>query len=158
LDEESVNLMSEKQRISNETKFEQIGNLNPKHKRPISITILSIIICISGVVFMAAVGVFFSGSDALLFLVSDFGVLPMPSVITGIMIILTGVILIAAGVGIWRLRLWGFALGLTVSFFLIAIALLAVDFTSFAFIRGVIVVVYLLAVRRNFNASTNKKK
>ncbi len=138
--------------------YQQAENLGEKRKHSIIVRILAVVVAISGFVFMLTASLFFAGSNALVFLVSDFGVLPLPIAITGLVVFGVGLILVGVGVGIWRLRLWGWILGLAVSSFLIAIAVLALDFTSFAFIRGVIVVAYLLAIRGYFQRPLNQKR
>jgi len=87
-----------------------------------------------------------------------FAVLPMLHAITAIVIMIIGLVLICTGVGISRLRQWGWSLGPIVSIFLAAIAVLTLDFTSFEFIRGVIVVACLLAFRRYFSQRNVSKE
>jgi hypothetical protein len=128
----------------------QIENLAEKRKRSIIVRILAVVVAISGFVFMLTAILFFAGSTALVFLVADFGVLPLPYAVTGIVVFGVGLILMYVGVGIWRLRLWGWVLGLAVSVFLIAVSVLNLDFVSFSFIRGVIVTAYLLGIRDQF--------
>jgi hypothetical protein len=61
-----------------------------------------------------------------------------------------GLINIGTGVGVWRLKNWGLALGLAVSLAQVAIGAMANDFSSFIFIRGAIVFVFLMRTRDLF--------
>gem|GEM_PF-4917273 len=142
--------MAKQSTVSKQVNHKQTENLGEKRKRSIIVRVLAVIVIISGFVFMLTAGLFFAGSNALVFLVSDFGVLPLPIAITGLVVFGVGLILVGVGVGIWRLRIWGWILGLAVSFFLIVVSVLNLDFVSFSFIRGVIVVAYLLVIRDQF--------
>jgi hypothetical protein len=70
--------------------------------------------------------------------------------LSGIIVLIIGLIIMGLAVGLWHLRMW--ALVLTLLFLLIELVLygLAGDFISFGFIVSLILLIYLLAVSRHF--------
>jgi lysylphosphatidylglycerol synthetase-like protein (DUF2156 family) len=139
--------------IDSKKKEENVGSKisSAARKRRLRVRILSIIVGISGFILILATGLVFAGSNSLRFLLSDFGILPLPLVAIGLLIIAIGVGFIATGAGLWRFRKWAFALGIVLSLIDVVISVLARDFTSFPFIRGVIVLVALLGFRHDFS-------
>lgn len=119
-------------------------------KRGLRDSLISIIVGVSGVILVSATLLYFAGADSLTFLISDFGILPLPHAADGLLVIGIGIGFVAVGAGLWRLRLWAFTIGIALSLIDVVISALAHDFTSFTFIRGVIVLVYLLRVRHDF--------
>ena len=120
-------------------------------KRGLRDSLISIIVGVSGFILILAKALPTVGIHSLSFLVSDFGILHLPQLDIGLLVIAIGIGFIAVGAGLWRLRKWAFALGLILSLIDVVISVFAHDFTSFTFIRGVIVLVYLLRVRHDFS-------
>jgi hypothetical protein len=114
------------------------------------IKILAAVVAISGVGEVLAAVLYIAGSRALVFLVSGFGDLGLSVPLAELVVVLFGLFTIGAAAGIWSLRPWGLALGLGVSLVAIVVGLLARDFASFIFIRGVIVFVVLVRIRKLF--------
>jgi hypothetical protein len=118
--------------------------------RPWRVKWLAVVLYLFGGVLVLAGVLSYSSSKPLDFLLSGFGIFPVPQAVIGLVVISIGLINIGTGIGVWRLKNWGLALGLAVSLVQVAIGALANDFSSFIFIRGVIVLVLLLRTRDLF--------
>lgn len=100
---------------------------------------------------LLAAGLILTKSSSLSFLLSGFRILGgIPRILAATLIIVFGLLLILVAVGIWYRRMWAFVLGLILSLAQILISMLGHDFTSFIFIRGLVVFVFLLTSRRYF--------
>ena len=122
-----------------------------QHKRGLRDSIVSVIVSVSGFILVFAKVLPSIGIHSLSFLVSDFGIIPLPQLDLGLLVMAIGIGFIAVGSGLWQLKKWAFALGILLSLIDVVISVLARDFTSFTFIRGVIVLVYLLRIRNAFS-------
>jgi hypothetical protein len=135
------------------------SNLNEKNletntrsasnRRTPRLSLFSIIIAISGSLLISAAILFTGGSHALVFLVPDFGILALPNGVTLLLVIANGVGFIATGVGLWFLKKWAFELGIVLSLIDVATNYFANDIGSFTFIRGAIILIYLVKTRRD---------
>jgi hypothetical protein len=118
--------------------------------RPWRVKWLAAVLYIFGGVLVVAGALSYLSSNPLGFLLSGFGVLPMPQAAIGMVAMSIGLLNIGTGVGVWRIQSWGLALGLAVSLVQLAIGALANDYTSFIFIRGLIVLFLLMRTRDLF--------
>jgi uncharacterized membrane protein (DUF2068 family) len=132
----------------NEKNFET-NTRSASNRRPPRLSLFSIIIAISGSLLVLAAIPFTGGSHALVFLIPDFGILALPNAVTIMLVIANGVGFIVTGVGLWYLKKWAFELGIVLSLIDVATNYFANDISSFTFIRGAIVLIYLVRTRRD---------
>ncbi len=112
---------------------------------------LAVVMGASGLILMLAAALYISaGPNVLAFLLDGFDVIPIPTVDIGIFVVILGAAMIPAAVGIWRLYRWAFVLGISISIVEILIGLLAGQYTSFEFIRGAVVMLWLNGTRHLF--------
>jgi hypothetical protein len=116
------------------------------------LVIIAGLVGLGGLVLILAAVLALSGSTVLDFLIPGFGILPLPRVDTGLVIVTLGLVTLGVSVGLWRLKTWAFILGLLVSSVVIIISVLSTDFFSFELIRALILFVYLLRFRYYFRA------
>jgi hypothetical protein len=116
------------------------------------VKILAAVVAISGVVEVLSAALYIAGSHALVFLLAGFGDLGLALPLTELVVLLFGFATMGAAVGLWKLRRWGWALGLGVSLASILVGLIARNLTSFIFIRGVVVLVALVMIRDLFRS------
>jgi hypothetical protein len=133
---------------------------NSKHPRPTSprkVVILAAIVGISGILEALVGALLTSGSITLAFLVSDFRSVGQAIGGFGPLVAGFGLVTIVASAGLWRGKPWAFALALVLSLVEIALGGVAHDFVSFTFIRGVVVLLYLVRVRDYFLRSVTEE-
>ena len=121
--------------------------------RPIIVSILAILIILVGLLFIVIGIIGLIGSAALFY--SQFqNIAPLTAVFSAILLVV-GLILLVSGLGLWRLQLWAWALALIVVIFSLIgeVGRYAVErgtFSTFSFILEVVLLIYLLAVRKHF--------
>lgn len=121
--------------------------------RPIIVSILAILIVLVGLLFIVIGIIGLIGSAALLYTQFQ-NIAPLTAVASAILLVV-GLILLVSGLGLWRLQLWAWALALIVVILslLSEVARFAVQggtFSSFSFILEVVLLIYLLAVKKHF--------
>lgn len=128
----------------------QAPTATPVVRRTRAVALLAILVGISGGVEVLAGALILSGSSALTFLVSDFQLLGQPLGGLGPVVVGLGLATVGLAVGLWRLRAWALGLGVALSVLAVVLGGIAHDYGSFTFIRGIVVLVYLLRVRGDF--------
>jgi hypothetical protein len=128
-----------------------LGEEGKARGRNKTIALTTIIVGISGAVLVLTGGLELAGNSTLGFLLSGLGFLnKLPDFTAGMSVIILGLALVWTAVGLWRLKMWALITGLTISLLQILISLSSHDFTSFIFIRGVIVFALLLRFQGYF--------
>ena len=114
--------------------------------RPIVVSILAILIILVGLLFLflGVIGLIATYYVAF----SQFQSLAPVTLTVSLILLVIGGIFMISGVGLWRLRLWAWALALIVVIF--ALLSEAIRFTAFSFIIELVLLIYLLAVRKHF--------
>jgi uncharacterized membrane protein (DUF2068 family) len=118
--------------------------------RPLGVAILAVLLGIYGVL-VAIGGVLLLASVAVVSFLgvsSSFG--GLSHAVLGAIVLIIGLIILGVALGLWHLRLWALVLALLFTIIEVIVAALAGNFVSFAFIFGLILFVYLLAVSRHF--------
>jgi hypothetical protein len=117
--------------------------------RPLGVAILAILVGIYGfLVFIAGLLVLAGVAVSRFLEVARFS--GVSGLLTGIIVIVIGLIIMGVAVGLWHLRMWALVLALIVTFVDLVLYALAGNFISLGFILALIVFVYLLAVHRHF--------
>jgi len=115
------------------------------------IAVTSIIVGISGAVLVLTGGLALGSNSTFGFLLSGLGISSLlPSFAAGLAAITLGLALVWTAVGLWHLKMWALITGLTISLIQIVISASSHDFTSFIFIRGVIVFALLIRFQSYF--------
>lgn len=122
--------------------------------RPIIVSILAILIVLVGLLFLFVGIILLIGTGALFFTqLRD--LVPVTFVASMLLIVVGGIFLIS-GVGLWRLRLWAWALALVVVILSLVsegarFALEGGRPNTFGIILEIVLLIYLLAVRKHFS-------
>lgn len=122
----------------------------PPASRPLGVAIVAVLLGIYGVLVTIGGILILASVTALSFLgvSSPFGGV---GVIAGVIVLIIGLIILGVALGLWHLRLWALVLALLVTFIEVVLAALAHNYVSFAFIVGLLLFIYLLAVHRHFH-------
>lgn len=123
----------------------------PPASRPLGVAILAVLVGIFGVLLIVGGALVIAGAAALAYLGVPSGFAGLSGVIVGVIVLIVGFIILGLALGLWHLRMW--ALVLTLIFVILEVVTygLAGNFVSFGFIFALILLVYLLAVRRHFH-------
>jgi hypothetical protein len=117
--------------------------------RPLGVAILAVLVGIYGfLVFIAGLLVLAGVAVSRFLEVAKFS--GVSGLITGIVVIIIGLIIMGVAVGLWHLRMWALVLALIVTFIDLILYALAGNYISLGFILALIVFVYLIAVHRHF--------
>jgi hypothetical protein len=129
------------------TQYEQ----PPTASRPLGVAIVAVLLGIYGVL-VAIGGVLVLASVAAInYLGISSSFAGLSGVVAGVIILIVGLIILGVALGLWHLRMWALVLALLVTIFEVIVAALAGNYISFAFIFGLILFLYLLAVHRHFH-------
>ena len=132
----------------------------PHVRRPILIAILAIFVAIYGLV--VAIGGFLYFFGVTIF----HNIIPSTSIasniIVGIGIIIFGIIIMAVAAGLWRLRMWAWAIAFIFTLGALGFAIYYggapyYGFNTFDGIFSVLVLIYLLVVVRNFREAGKQR-
>ena len=116
--------------------------------RPILVSILAILIILVGVFFLiiGILGLLLSLFAYMAF--ESFRSLVPIALVASLIFFVVGLILTIAGVGLWKLRMWAWALAVIVLVF--ALIGQITGFSWFSFLIQIGLLIYLLAVREHF--------
>lgn len=114
--------------------------------RPILVSILAVLIILVGVLFLVLGTLGFLLTFALF--VVQIGDLVPATLVLSLILFLIGLILTISGFGLWKLRMWAWALAIIVLIFALLGQL--AEFRLVSFLIEIFLLVYLLAVREHF--------
>lgn len=120
----------------------------PPPSRPIGVSILAVLVGLYGV-FLILAGIVVIAGAAVLGSLAGYHFAGLPLFAVGAIVFILGVVILAAALGLWHLRLWALVLALIVTFIEVVSYGLAGSILGLAI--ALIIFVYLLAVHRHFH-------
>jgi len=118
--------------------------------RPIGVSILAILIILFGVLVLIA-GILFLIGSAFLASLPGFGIPAGMVFLTGAIFTVFGIILIVAGLGLWNLRMWAWVLSILALVAILVLPFLTQAYNICTLLVAVVLLVYLLLIRREFH-------
>jgi len=111
---------------------------------------LAVLVGIFGFLLVLGGALVIAGAAALSYLGVPSGFAGLGGITFGAIVLIVGLIILGLALGLWHLRMWALVLTLLFVIFEIITYGLAGDYVSFGFIFGLILFIYLLAVRHHF--------